>query len=397
MLGRRLSDITLVAIAAVAMLVVTAVGAFIAPVPNAVDSGGSSFSAGPLGTKAAFLTLRELGYAAERSYEPLTALKTVPARTVLLVSGHAPPSAGDQRAVQQFLEDGGTVVATGVAGAALLGFKSSGVSGAEIPHAEVRTHRRLAITPVSADAEEISLPEDAGNIERPSGYVAVYGANADRPVVVSSAIGRGTAVWLVASTPMTNESIEDADNLQLLLNFAGTPGEKRVIFDEHYHGFTRSLWSYAVGTPLPWVTLQLGLVALAAFLTFSRRHGPMRAPATDPRTSPMEFVEMLGALYQRSQAPAAAVAAARARLRRTLAATCGVPAGSDDESLARAAAARLGGQADEIADLLATSEQAGADPDLGVQRALKLTRELQGWTARLQAVRGSGELSGGIR
>ena len=392
---RRLSDAALVAVLAVVALVITAIGGIVAPAASDVDTGTSSFSAGPLGTKAAYLTLRELGYTVERSHEALAGLHLDAANTVIVLSGAVPPSAGDMRMVQRFLEEGGTVMAMGPTGARVLGVPAREAIDMAMPFGDVKTYARLGVSPVSAGADSVTMPEDLTGVQPPAAGQPIYGET-DRPVITVSPVGKGLAIWMAAATPLTNAHVADAGNLQFLLNVVGGPGRKRVLFDEHYQGFTRSLWSYAAGTPLPWITLQLGLVAMAAFLTFSRRFGPVRVPATDPRTSPMEFVDMLGSLYQRAGAPASAVAAARTRLRRTLASACGVPATSEDAALARTAAARLGRQAEAIADLLAETERASADPDLDPKRALALTRSLQAWSARLQAARGTGELSGGV-
>ena len=393
---RRLTDAALVGILIGLMVVLGLASAVITPGPSDIDTSTSSYSAGPSGTKAAYVTLGELGYRVTRSREAVTGLDVHPPATVLVLSGRLPPSAGDKRAIQQFLEAGGTVLATGSSGAAFLGFGAAGVEDKELPFAKVKTYSRLVITPVTTGAEAISMPEELPSVKQQSGYIALYGDSADRPVMLTATINRGRAIWCAASTPLTNAEIADAGNLQWLLNIAGAPGEKAIVFDEHYHGFTRSLWSYAAGTPLPWVALQLGLVALAAIVTFSRRHGPVRSVATDPRTSPMEFVDMLGALYRRAGARAAAVSTARTRLRRTLAAACGVPATSDDAALAATAGAKLGVKADDLSDLLASSEVAGGDVDLEADRALALTRDLQAWTAKLQSARRAGEISGGV-
>ena len=396
---RRLSpsnDATLVAVLGALALIITAVGGFVAPATSEVDAGTSSFSAGPLGTKAVYLTLRELGYRVERSHEPLAGLQVDPRQTVILISGAVPPSEGDARMAREFLGAGGTRVVMGPTGARLLGLPPGAGVDVATPFLDVKSYNRLTISPLSIDAEQISMPEDLAGVQGPPSSVTLYGESIDRPVMASTRVGDGLSVWLAAPTPLSNAHVADGGNLQVLLNVLGAPGERRILFDEHYQGFKRSIWSYAAGTPLPWVALQLSLVAIAAFLTFSRRSGPVRAPASDPRTSPMEFVEMLGALYQRAGAPASAVAAARARLRRSLAAACGVPATSDDSALARTAAAKIGSHAEAIGDLLAEAERASIDPELDPKRALALTRDLQSWSARLRASRGSGELSGGV-
>jgi hypothetical protein len=137
------------------------------------------------------------------------------------------------------------------------------------------------------------------------------------------------------------------------------------------------LWSYAANTPLPWIGAQVGLMMLAVSAAYSRRRGPVRARAVDARTSPMEFIEMLLALYRRAGANGAAVTAARARLKRAVTSACGLPSDSSDDVLARAVAARTGVDAGEVADLLGATDRAVRQPDVNGPDALKLTQRLQ--------------------
>ena len=210
-----------------------------------------------------------------------------------------------------------------------------------------------------------------------SAYVAVFSDGTENPLVATARVGKGRVIWFAAPTPLTNAHIAGAENLQLLLNAAGDPADRALLWDEHYHGHSRSLWSYAAHTPLPWIGVQLGVLLTFALATHVRRRGPVRARRTDPRTSPLEFIEMLGALYQRAGAASAAVAAARARLRRTIAAAQGIPADSADDVVARAVAMRSGAEAADVIGVLLAAERAARDPDLNGAEALKLTRRLQ--------------------
>jgi MoxR-like ATPase len=157
----------------------------------------------------------------------------------------------------------------------------------------------------------------------PERYEALYGRACD-VVVRSARVGDGRIVWWAGSTPLTNEAIAEAHNFELLLNVLGS-GERTILWDEHYHGYGRSLWSYAAGTPLPWAAAHLALLAVAALLTWSRRPGPVRPAVLDARTSPMEFVETMGGLYERAAWRRGGAAAAR-RLRAALASACGLSA-----------------------------------------------------------------------
>lgn len=393
---RRLSDVVIVSLALSAMVLLGVVGAVVAPGPDAAGGGASTYSAGPSGTKAAFVTLRELGYGVDRSIEPMTALKADPQTTVLIVTGDEDPSGQDRRAARRFLEAGGVILATGANGAKFVGMTPPAPApNPAFPADNLVTYRPLLPSALASRADAITMRLKVAFPKLEPSFATVYGLSADEAVVATASVGAGRAIWWASATPLTNDQVGQADNFQLLLNAIGPAGSRRILWDEHYQGHKRSLWSYAKSTPLPWIGLQAALLALAGMATFSRRHGPVRADAAETRTSPMEFVDMLGALYRRAGAGAAAVHAARARLRRALATRCGVPANSADTVLAGAAAARLGLDAEAIADLLTESERAAAGGNLEAAEALTYTRRLQQWTARLHAVTGGDRRHGG--
>lgn len=372
----RSGDLIVVFIACSALAVLTAAGA--AGTAGAGPTiGGSSFSTAPDGAKAAFLTLKELGYDIERSYEPLTAVTADPPRTVIvLASPLESPSALDRRALDRFMAAGGRVLATGGTGANFLGAQNSGTAFAG--DAAPQTYPAIAPGPLTADAAAITMAPEVTQAVFADVYEAIYGSDNDA-VVRSAPAGEGRAVWWAGSTPLTNAAIADAGNLALLLNSLGEP-RRTVLWDEHYHGHTRSLWSYAAATPLPWAGAQIALMALVALMVFSRRHGPVRPLVEDTRTSSMEFVDTMGGLYEQAGAASAAVAAASQRLRRTLVSVCGVSPEIADDRLA-AAAARVGVDAGELSTLLGSSRH--ADP----ADALPLVQRLQSMTARIQSPR----------
>jgi hypothetical protein len=377
----RLTDVRLVAIAGALTVLLAGVGALLSPKPDAGGGDGSSFSAGALGGKAAFETLKALGHHAERSLEPATALSADPGGTVLIVTGAMAASEQDKRALQAFLAAGGTVLTVGAMGADFLGVVW--VTSGSDPLAAPATYRVVAASPLVAGAEEITMATSPATHAFPAAYVPLFAIAADEPLVTTARIGSGRAVWLAASTPLTNQHIRSARNLQLLLNVVGTPGERRILWDEHYHGFSRSLWSYAAATPLPWAVAQLGLLAAAALATFSRRRLPVRPRADDVRTSPMEFIEMLQVLYARSGGAPSAVRSARSRFRRRVATMAGLSSDAADDVIARAAARRCSATGDELSTLLDTSRAAAEGSPLDATAALTLTARLQQLSAEL--------------
>jgi hypothetical protein len=378
MSARRLKDVHLVALAGVLTAVLGGAAAFITPPGGPGSESPSSFSAAAGGGKAAFLTLKALGYRIDRSYEPMTAIAATPSDTMLLMTGTLRPSDLDRRALEAFLEAGGSVLLVGVQGADFLS-----VAGAA-PFSSVAQpvrHRAVTPSPLAVRASEITMVPVSGAPKFASPYVTVFSGGDDNPLVATARVGKGRVIWLAAPTPLTNAHIADAGNLQLLLNAAGDPGEATLLWDEHYHGHSRSLWSYAARTPLPWIGAQLAVLLTFALATYSRRRGPVRARRTDARTSPLEFIDMLGALYRRAGAAPAAVAAARARLKRTVGATQGIPADSPDDAVAKAIATRSGADVGEVLDVLSAADRAVRDARLNAADALELTRRLQQLTA----------------
>jgi hypothetical protein len=396
---RRLNDITVLAVAGIAMVVLTIVGALIAPQPAGDDQRGSTFSPGPEGAKAAYLTLKQLGYHIDRSVEPLTAVSADPSTTVLvLASPSEPPSDQDRRALRRFLEAGGVVLATGTGGAAFLNGKADDETASE-PSPFATPYSAALPGPLTAGAPHITMAPEAQSVRFDPPYISIYGPE-EGGVVRTSVIGEGRAIWWAGSTPLSNDGVSDAGNLDLLINVLELGSPKRsamereegpgslersameregraILWDEHYHGHARSMWSYAAATPLLWVLAQLGVIAATALTTYSRRRGPVRSKVVDSRTSPMEFVDTLGGLYEQARAAAASVGAALVRLRRVLLTASGLPGGSSIEALSRTAAVRFGLAEQDVHDVLVKAEHAAANPSLDPAEALVLVKRLQ--------------------
>ena len=190
----------------------------------------------------------------------------------------------------------------------------------------------------------------------PQIYLPLYGDPRGEAVFFSR-VGRGLAVWWSGTAPIENRSIEQAGHLELLLNIVGSR-DREILWDEFYHGQRRSLWSYVIATPLPWALAQVALVAALAATMLARRRTPIRDPVVESRTSPLEFVETMAGLYARAPSAAAAVALARARLRRLLLEATGLSPSVSDARIADAAAARVSIPKDELRDVLEAADRA---------------------------------------
>jgi hypothetical protein len=146
--------------------------------------------------------------------------------------------------------------------------------------------------------------------------------------------------------PMTNRGLKEDASLKLTLaSLGGT--DRRVLFDEYFHGERASLWDTAKGLPIRQIALQCAIAAVLLVLSFGRRSGPIRLPVRLPRSSPVEFAESMGRLYKRAGATQAAVESARRRLLKFLEEQCGVPREvlrSTPQSIVEAVEERLGGR-----------------------------------------------------
>jgi Domain of unknown function (DUF4350) len=260
----------------------------------------SSHSSSSTGAKAAYLLLGSSGYRVERWEQSPTALteSTDPARTTfILAEPFEAPTGEERRSIQQFLERGGRVIATGLAGSLFL------ASGAVPNPIGGLTWQRVSATTPSAitrAAPQITLaPHAAWN---PDVFgIPLYSVD-DAPVVVRLQVGEGDAFWWASATPLTNAGLREPGNLEFFLACLGRPEQRRILFDEYFHGARRPLVMSVVRSPVKWLLVQLAVLATAILLTFSRRSGPIILPASETRLSPLEFVRTLGSLYQRAGA-----------------------------------------------------------------------------------------------
>jgi hypothetical protein len=365
-------------ISAVVMLVILIlVASVFAPQNPASVSYPSSYSAASDGAKATFVLLQELGYNVERWEDSPTALPKDPRGMVLILAdpfGAATPE--ERHALNRFLLDGGRVLVTGYGARFLPDSDSSYNSG--LKDYSWQNFPAVLPSPLTRGAREISLLPWTKWGTRYPGQVALYGNRGASPVAVMYPVGKGEVVWVSASIPLMNAGIDRANNLEFLMNVAG-PRPGRILWDEYFHGYGKSLTDYLARTPVPWGLAQCGLVFLAAVFAYSRRSGPVRPLPVESRLSPVEFIETLGGLYQKAHAGQAAVEAAYRRFRFVIAKRYGLPVNATDEQIARAGAKATGVPEAEVLDMLRRCESASMNYDLEDKEALRLVQTLHGY------------------
>jgi len=184
-------------------------------------------------------------------------------------------------------------------------------------------------------------------------------------------------VWWASSTPLENASIGRARNLDLLLNSIGPREGQHIYWDESLHGDVRSVWSFSSGPAQTMLWYGLLGIAILILISFSRRSGPLRALPVRPRTTPVEYLEALGSLYQKAGAAETALEITWERFRRRMLRLCGLkPTRMDAAEVAAVIRSRYADASPTLkADLLAVED--GVREGVELPRvALKLAQSL---------------------
>lgn len=207
-------------------------------------------------------------------------------------------------------------------------------------------------------------------------YLAHY-SDEGRPIVVSYKVGKGEVIWWGGSTPLTNAAIGSSGNLALLLNSLGEADSVHVYWDEYFHGYRSSVWSYYwESRPIWYAFCQCCVIFFLILFTFSRRNGPIHPWSEPVRLSPLEFIHTLGNLYRRAKATHSALEVPYTRFRVLATRQLGIKTDVAPSDLARAVRSRLGYKDDRLDTLLQQIETALYDPGLNEDRALELVQQL---------------------
>lgn len=360
-----------------AMIVLLVIVSIFSPANDDTNPFPTTYNIGSAGTKAAYLVLGELGYGAERWEASPDDLKNVdaPKATLILAEPNFPTENAKQvqEKIADFLSRGGRVLATGKEGAYFLPDAKTG--------APAQFYQKLCFT----------TPEGQGPLAR-VGKVSISNnvrwaalepkfrvsqLCGDDAVVVSYNYGAGEAIWWSSPLPMTNRGLKEDASLKLVLASVGG-ADRRVLFDEYFHGQRASLWDTAKGLPISQVAWQCAVVAVLLVLSFGRRSGPIRLPVRVPRSSPLEFAESMGRLYKKAGATQAAVDGARRRLLKFLEEQCGVSREvlrSTPQVIVEAVEERLGGRWSALGEHLTQATEA-EHSTVSLASTLELVRAL---------------------
>jgi uncharacterized protein DUF4350 len=375
------ADRKILLVAAAVFLVAIVGAAAILPSQDEELSYPSPYSTAASGAKAAYSLLPQLGYTVEHWRSAPGKLLDRGANTVLVIGlATQNPTPENAAAVRHYIESGGRVLAIGQAAAALLP-REAVFPG--MPHFAWQQYRALLPSGITNRAEAISMAPSVYWKGDDSATEIDFG-DSQNGVVASYKYGKGSIVWWSSPDPLTNSGITQSANLQLLLNSLGSPQERAVLWDDYFHEGEATFVDSMLASPLKWSLLQFGLLALAVVLTFSRRHGPLRSL---PQTSPMatlEFVDTLGALYQRAEATELPVQVAYERFRHLLHRKLGISTSATPQQVVARLEVRLGNLAPACERLLSQCESSPYQSDIPQQESLRLVKSLELFSAKLR-------------
>ena len=378
-------DRKLLLIAGTILVVLIAATVVLAPSSGDSDTEGfpTTYSTGRNGAQAAYLLLRKLGYPSERwEKSPVELPSDGAGKILILADPYYPPDKSEREALQQFARTGGCIIYIGQLPFFFVGTEPLSSPPLTIANPRMGKFPALAPSPLSRDAAEITMRATNRWVASDNAQVPVYGT-ASEPVVTTWRLSKGRMIWWSAPTPLTNSGISLEGNLAFFLDCiragrpSANPGETTVLWDEYFHGYGGSLWSYFAETPVPWAIFQLALAAVFAVFTFGRRSGPVYAPRPVSRLSPLEFVDTLGDLYRRADAGPAVVRVAYQRFRTQLLRRLALPNSISVVQLDAAVRERLAWRQPGLIDTLQRAEHASRASEFPAPDALKLVQALE--------------------
>jgi len=371
-------DRKVLVIAALAFVILVVVGLLLAPNNDETDVA-TTYSTASRGAKAAYLLLQELGYHVERWQKPVSDLKP-DANTVLIVADS--PVVADEKAkqvIQQFISDGGHLITTGMTGASVLPEDHSEFNA--VPHTPWSDFYGLTPSPITRAAPTVTLAP-AARWSQSSG-LPLFGKE-NEVVALKMTYGKGDVIWLASATPFTNAGITQTNNLDFVLAATGDREKTRVFFDEYIHGYGEHTSPERSHPIMSALLVQSAVLALAAIFSFSRRSGPLRPLAVEPRLAPLEFVETLGGLYLQARAASVAVDVSYQRFQYWITRRLGLAPNTAPDEIARAVNERWNLKDDHFVNTLQEAASARYRPDLPQKEGLAIVKSLYSFAIKLK-------------
>ena len=372
-------DRKLLIIAGLAFVLLVVLGFILSPAD--VDSNSATtYSAASGGAKAGYLLLQELGYNVARWENPHAQLKADGHTVLILTDPAMVPDEKEKASIEEFINDGGRVIATGTIGGMFLPGNASEFNPE--PKGLSKEYEAMTPSPITRAAPKLSLIPYA-SWSKPTA-IPLYGTK-DDVYAVQMAHGQGEIIWIASATPFTNAGISLGNNLEFVLAAIGDRQRTLVLFDEYVHGYGEHNQRHGKTHPLRTALLLQSLVlAIAVLFTFSRRSGPLRPVPPPSRLAPLEFVETLGGLYQQAHASSVAVDVYYQRFQYWITRRLGLNKNATPEEIAKAVRDRWDVNDDAFHGTLLAAAAARYQPDLQQKQALEVVQKLHGYAVKFK-------------
>ena len=335
------------------------------------DGHPSSYSVQRHGAKAAYLLLQQSAYPVERWEKSPAELPADATDVMLVLAGpESYPRPEEYGSIIRFLVRGGRVLLAGATPDHFVPQSSAEVGDGRFGLQECKPAAPTHLTRGG------SISQDGDLVWNRSGSSAIVHFNDEdaKPVVISYPVGRGQVIWWASALPLRNDGIRDRGNLDLLLNSVGD--SKRILWDEYFHHQHTFDSAHHDNPAKTWALGQLAFFAVLVVLTFSRRSGPVVPLATEPRLSPLEFVETLGNVFQRARGTQVAVEIALNRFQQMVVRRLGTRRTSTPAEMVQAMSQHGLRLPPEVAALVSRSDDAAVNTELSEKQALEYVRAL---------------------
>jgi hypothetical protein len=364
----------------------------------------STYRTDPLGCKALFVTLENMGYRPVRWHQDFANLPS-PGLLFLI----APPATGrmlqqgdvlpyEIKALDEWVRRGNTVVVLSSQKnplyEALEIFPSVPKQGTNtaaaqpgrltqgVPELALTTGRVFRFGKEPQDSLMARMAEAEGKAPPPIPPVAadewlpLFGTAAD-PVVILTARGEGQYVAVVDAHPATNLGLAQANNRRFLANLASLAGDGAILFDEaHRRDLARGFVAYARARHLTPFLCYLFLVVALGLWRSGVRFGLPVPFLQDTHRDSGEYVRAVAALYQTAGMGRDALAANYEQFRRLASSRLGLGSAWHVEQVAQRFAARTGQPAEAVRQTLHEVEAALVKPSLPAPAAFALVARL---------------------
>ncbi len=194
-------------------------------------------------------------------------------------------------------------------------------------------------------------------------------------VALVTTIGKGHVVAVSDDEFGCNANLTRDGNAQFIANILRNTAQRGdlVLFDEYHRNSggepSPSVWS-ALGSPLQYGIMQLGLAAFVALLVLAPRLGRPEPLNRSTGHSTAEYVASLAGLYQSAHATSTALETIYRQFLREICTRFALPTDTTLDRMAEVAARRGGVKGDDLRRLLIACEQALDTDSSGRNRAV---------------------------